>query len=116
MIKDPNEGAYEELTSIFLRGAELGWSLWAQKMRFEVLGARSLKRLTQTGKLGFDHKSEYLQADRLNATALDKRQEALDGRPIALVVSPAVVAIGTADGTEYDLRRVWKNATVLIDD
>jgi hypothetical protein len=116
MIKEPYDKAYEELTSILVRGAELGWSLWAQKMRFEVLGLQSLQQLMQTDRLRFDSESEYLQADRLNSTALDKHQKALDGVPIALVVSPVVVAIGTADGTEYDLRRVWKNATVLIDD
>jgi hypothetical protein len=116
MIKKPNDTACEELTGIFVRGAELGWSLWTQKMRFEVLGLHSLQQLMQTDSLRFDSKSEYLQADRLNSTALDKHQKALDGVPVALVVSPAVVAIGTADGTEYDLRRVWKNATVLIDD
>lgn len=116
MIKERKK-ASKELASIFIQGAELGWSLWAQKMRYEVLGLQSLQQLEQQqDRLCFDSRSEYLQADRLNSAALDKRPEALDGVPIALVVSPAVIATGTPDGADPCLRRVWKKATVLIDD
>lgn len=116
MIKSARNKPREELTSIFVRGAELGWSLWAQKMKFEVLGLQSLQQLTQSDRLRFDSRSDYLQADRLNSVALDNHPDALDGVHIAMVVSPAVMAIGSADGNEYNLRRLWKKATVLIDD
>lgn len=116
MIVDQSKSkACNELTTIFVRGADLGRSLWAQKMRFEVCGLPSLQKLTKQDRLRFDSRSEYLQADRLNSIALDKHPEALDGVQIAIVVNPAVVAIGTPDGAEPDLRRVWKKATVLID-
>lgn len=113
---DPHDNPTKELADIFIKGAELGWNLWVLKMRFEVSGHRSLRQLNQPNTFSFDARSEYLQADRLNAEALDNDAEALDGNEIELVVSPAVVAVDTEAEDGHGLRTVWVKAIVLVGD
>jgi hypothetical protein len=70
--------------------------------------------LDQHGALRYEATSTHLEAHSSHSRDLSDDANALDGREVLLVTNPAVVAIGTAEGKDYDSMKVWKKAAVWL--
>lgn len=73
-----------------------------------------VQHLDSLQNTAFSSTSNKLQAHALHNKLLDDDHEALDQRPIELVLSPAILVRGKSDGTSYDVSRVWKPAIVYM--
>lgn len=104
-----------EVQEIFEDCAEFGWSLWIQKTRIKILDMDSIRWAPgEKEDLRYSHQSNYLDSHAQHNRDLDRSESALDGKPVLLLTSPAVVAVGTIDGTDYDQERVWKKGVVWM--
>ncbi|KAK3348635.1 hypothetical protein B0T25DRAFT_569314 [Lasiosphaeria hispida] len=84
-------------------------SLWSGRSSIQKVGLSDFQQRFQ-GK--FKHGSEEMELYR---GTRGEDMEAYGDQPILVVVQPAIVAIGTEDGDEYDsARRVWMKAQVNV--
>jgi hypothetical protein len=108
LIKDTHaDNMKKELEKLLLEAGDLSYHLWTQKVDIEYF---SLKELPTN----FDQKHEYLEEHPSQKAQVMENEASLDGKPIWLVVHPAVLAYGDSDGSNYDAFNVWKKATVWI--
>ncbi|KAE8135469.1 hypothetical protein BDV38DRAFT_252370 [Aspergillus pseudotamarii] len=94
----------QELQSLFNGAAQLALSLWTQRP-FMVCW-------TEHHNFAINHPE--MSAHRLHH--LDEDDTRLDGKKVLLFLQPGILAYGTADGQNYNQRKVWARATVLMDE
>jgi hypothetical protein len=97
----------KELGDIFREAGELSYGLWTQKPDFKFLDIKALPRR-------FDRGNNQMEPHQLHRELLDMDGGCLDGKDIVLVTHPALLAYGTAEGTEYCNARVLKKAVVWL--
>lgn len=98
------------LREIFMNASELATNLWTQKSFLRCDGLQELQgRRFQNG-------SPLMEASLLHKLD-DEEDPRLNGRPISIVVHPAILAIGTHDGENYDRNRprVLAKAVVWVE-
>ncbi|EME38936.1 hypothetical protein DOTSEDRAFT_180949 [Dothistroma septosporum NZE10] len=106
-----HKAALPGLQSILLRAAELSWAFLARKQSVKV---RDIEYLDKDRALRYDHKADDLDTHVFHCPEVEDEPDALDGRKIVLLCNPAVVAYGTADGTDYDKSKIWHKAMVWL--
>jgi hypothetical protein len=110
---DDKEDLYRRqrrLRDIFMNASELATNLWTQKSYLQCEGLQELKgRSFQNGSL-------RMKASNLHRLD-DEEDPRLNGKSISIVVHPAVLAIGTHDGENYDpdRPRVLAKAVVWVE-
>lgn len=95
-----------ELLEIFRASGDLFSGLWAQKVEIGSLGRRKLL------KKAFEVQSREFEAHASHR--LEEGDRELNGKPIQLVVEPAIVAWGNEYGEGYDQYKVWAKAVVWV--
>lgn len=88
---------FEDLVYIIRTARDLSAMLWAQKTHMFT------RKLDQDGSLIFRTDSASIRAHP--CMCLDKSDHQFDGRPVQLVIEPAIYASGNEDGKNYDQ---WK--------
>ena len=95
-----------QLSEIFRECGDVFSALWAQKVAVSSLAReRLLKR-------PFDVRSREFEAHAFHK--LEEGETDLDGKPIQLIVEPAIVAWGNEYGRGYDRYKVWTKAVVWV--
>ncbi|KAE8364463.1 hypothetical protein BDV27DRAFT_172353 [Aspergillus caelatus] len=94
----------QELQSLLNGAAQLALSLWTQRP-FIVCWI-------EYHDFAINHRK--MSAHRLHH--LDEDDTRLDGKKVLLFIQPAILAYGTADGQDYNQRKVWMRATVVVDE
>src|SRR5438034_3228757 len=92
------EQARQALREPVVRFGEFAIQLWS--MRSDVC----FEELPYFSTRPFSFGSDEMQAAR--AVRLDDYDTSLDGRPVQVVVQPLITAHGTADGREYQRRKI----------
>src|SRR5436189_3886796 len=87
----------ESLYSLFHTAGELSVRLWSQRTYLKCFGFAELGH--------FNVESPLMVAHRLQM--VDDDDHRLDGRPIAAVIQPAIVAFGNENGENYESYKVW---------
>ena len=95
-----------QLSEIFRECGDLFSALWAQKVEIGSFGGRELL------KKPFEVYSREIEAHASHK--LEEGDRELDGKPIQLVVEPAIVAWGNEYGEGYDQYKVWTKAVVWV--
>ena len=105
-----------ELQAIFEDCAEFAWTLWVQKNRIRILDVDAIRRTLgeDNRELRFAHRSSYLDAHSLHNRELDRAENMLDGKPVLLLTSPAIVSAGLADGADYEHEKVLKKGVAWM--
>ncbi|KAF2102745.1 hypothetical protein NA57DRAFT_71731 [Rhizodiscina lignyota] len=110
--KEVEERFFVDLVELMTRAAELAFKLSTQRQH---VTSHQLKDLPRKGSaLRFSYNSEFLQHHALHNLQLSEDEHCLDGAEVQLVVHPAVVAVGDAEGRDFSKRRVWKKAVVWM--
>lgn len=107
--RDDINSAYENLLTIFQDSADLSYKLWARKSDLQLVTSDKL----MAGD--FPTNMDYIKPHPLHNSLLDADSTALETKPVALVLSPAVIVCGKSNGTDYGSSRVWKKAEVFFD-
>ena len=91
------------------RALDFSLQLWAQRSRLGVMDLATFHR----HKLGkYVYHSELMEPHQSQSS---EPPENYHGRPILMVVQPAIVAFGTEDGCDYhEISRVWLKARVCM--
>lgn len=79
-----------------------------------VLEKDSLIEKAEDGVAKFENNHELVQHHAYHNIELSRDDHCLDGRPIALITHPAVVAYGDSNGEHYGSYKVWKKAEVWM--
>lgn len=95
-----------QLSEIFRECADVFSALWAQKVALSSLDRDKLL------KQPFDVHSREFEAHASHK--LDEGETELDGKPIQLIVEPAIIAWGNEYGEGYDQYKVWTKAVVWV--
>lgn len=95
-----------QLLQIFRDAGDLFSALWAQKVEIGTLGGKELL------KTPFDVQSRKVEAHASHM--LEEGDKDLDGKPIQLVVEPAIVAWGNEYGEGYNQYKIWTKAVVWM--
>jgi hypothetical protein len=95
------------LDNLFNEAGELAVSLWEQRPAIKGLFLPELSRET------YRVDSPVMQLHAMHHLD-DNEDRRLDGKPIKIVVHPAILGMGTHDGEDYDLARVWAKAEVCL--
>jgi FtsZ-binding cell division protein ZapB len=116
VLLDPdNRRSSEErckvLTEIVLKATEISYRLWTRRSRLKCL---QLKELEAESALKFGSCSPILEHHELHNLLINEDKRALDGRNVAIVAHPAVVAYGDPEGNDYLKRTTWKKAVVWM--
>jgi hypothetical protein len=111
LLKATDEGVlnqgFQDLEGISQYAGEISHRVWSQQAILEVLGLPKLKNLP------FSVHSEHMQAHALHLLE-DDDDDSCDGKPVNLVVHPAVLAYGGGSGEDYGTHRVWMKAVVWL--
>ncbi|KAI9736756.1 MAG: hypothetical protein M1834_000960 [Cirrosporium novae-zelandiae] len=109
-IKDISKQETQEcnagLLSIFHAVGDVFTVLQRQRVEITPHGLYTL------GCKNFQSTSPLMQAHA--AHLLDENDTRLDGKPIQMVVQPAILAWGTEAGKDYDQYKVWAKAVVWV--
>ena len=97
-----HQGIYD----LIFNAGEVSARLWTQRTYMDFASLSSLKT--------FHVDNEIMTAHRLHK--LDDDDHRLDGKPIIAVIQPGIVAYGDNNGENYDKRKVWAKAVVLVDE
>ncbi|KAF2103499.1 hypothetical protein NA57DRAFT_53017 [Rhizodiscina lignyota] len=100
--------AKKDLLDIFCTASELAYKIFTRKSYIKIYDFNIF------ASHRFNPKSELMAHHALHNAQLHDDENCLNGKPIVLVSSPAVVVYGKSDGTNYDDRRVWKKAIVFM--
>ena len=95
-----------QLLEIFERTGELFSKLWSQKT---CIGIFTLQDLL---KCPFKIASEVLEAHA--AHKVEAGDKSMDGKPVQMVVEPAIVAWGNERGESYNAYKIWARAVVWM--
>jgi hypothetical protein len=95
-----------KLRDIFWESGDLFSALWAQKVEIGSFGRGQLLQKP------FDVHSREVEAHASHK--LEEGDRELNGKPIQLVVEPAIVAWGNEFGEGYDKYKVWAKAVVWL--
>ncbi|GIZ37992.1 hypothetical protein CKM354_000141900 [Cercospora kikuchii] len=109
LTQEQRQKAYDGLCAIIEEAAELAWALGTRKASIHVRTWAGLQHSDQ-GVIPFRASSEIFEAHIMHNNMLDDDPNALDGRDIVLVCSPAIFAYGNAEGEDYDKAKVLKKA------
>lgn len=96
-----------ELKQIFIHCASLGLKLWSQKSIIEIHGKKEFCGVAFTIKSALfePHGSMGLDSDDVH--------NIFENTKVQIVLTPAIVARGSADGDRLDETKVWSKAVVL---
>ncbi|PWY89236.1 hypothetical protein BO70DRAFT_418361 [Aspergillus heteromorphus CBS 117.55] len=93
-----------DLHKLYSTAGTLALSLWTQRTYIVCRGVEPLQV--------FDSSDTEMTAHRFHH--LDEDDNRLDGNPILVCVQPAVLAFGNENGEDYDKKKLWAKATVLV--
>ena len=93
------------LMKIITRAANLSFSLWTQKI---YLQPKTLDD-DDVGDMFF-HLNPLMQRHQFHSEQLEDNEAALDGKPILVIVHPALVQHGDEYGKDFGVRTVLKQA------
>lgn len=105
---DEAQSFQQEVTAVFDRASDLAMRLWKQRPYVRVLGHAKLPSI----KYSVD--SSVLQTHSAHIQD-DPMDRSLDGKPVKIVVHPAVQAQGTHEAEDYATARIWAKAVVLLE-
>ena len=97
----------DELQSIYREAGKLSIQLWKQTTDLRLDIAYSLKEQ-------FSRRSVSIQPH--SSMLLDEDDISCDGKPPDMIIEPGLFAYGDANGQNYDMRKNWMKATVLLFD
>jgi len=100
-----------QLTEIALRVADVSYRLWTQRRELSCLWMHELEA---ESALQFDSRSQLLEHHPLHNVQLSQDENALDGKAVAIVTQPLVVAYGDSKGEKYSERTVLRKAVVWM--
>ncbi|KAH8705848.1 hypothetical protein BGW36DRAFT_18811 [Talaromyces proteolyticus] len=98
----------QSLFQLFHEAGQLSYYLGTQ--RFDVRVAR----LDNLRVKEFHHQNQFMEAHSSHQIQLDQDEAALDGQEIYLMLHPAIIAFGTADGSDYHKYTIWKKAVLWM--
>ena len=115
VLLDPESRRLEDrmnhLVEIALRAAETSYRLWTRRTRLACL---HIEGLGAESALKFSSQSSLLEYHELHNVLMAQDGRALDGKTVAIVTHPAVLAYGDPEGSDYSKRTVWKKAVVWM--
>lgn len=115
MLQGERTASEKKLGEIFHGCAELAWNLWTQRTHIRTLDIQALQKdLGHVSELQFDSESDLLEAHAQHSRDLCNDAQALDSHAVLLLVNPAIVVAGTTQGTDYQMRKIWKKAVVWM--
>ncbi|KAJ8069447.1 hypothetical protein OCU04_003101 [Sclerotinia nivalis] len=93
-----------KLQKLYQEAANLSYRLWACRAVLKISTLNELNPLFDTDD----------RTMTLHSMVKEDVENKLTGRPITLVVNPAIVAYGTEDGEDYESPRIWAPAEVWL--
>lgn len=108
LIPQNVNAATKALMRITESAAELSYKLWARRNHIIVAG------LHQSEISEYLAGSNFVDHHALHNNQLEGDPNALDGKPILLMLSPTVAVCGTGDGRNFDTRRIWKKSIAFM--
>ncbi|KAF2000624.1 hypothetical protein P154DRAFT_199739 [Amniculicola lignicola CBS 123094] len=109
-----NNTRIKTLFEIVARAARLSYRLWTQKNRLHIMSFEELDLKGDDGVSRFTSGGELVQHQAYHNVELSKSSSSLDGKPIAIIAHPAIVAYGDSSGEHYSSYKVWKKAEVWM--
>lgn len=97
----------KELESIYREAGNFSICLWKQKTHMRVDICRALQDK-------FSSCSDSMQPH--SSMLLDEDDDSYNGRSPDMIIEPGIFAYGDAQGKNYDMRKYWMKATVLLFD
>ena len=97
---------YAELMALFARAGEFACRLHGQHVQIKVLSSPQ-------GVGNFSVDSERMDAH--TTMDIEQNNHGWDGKPIDLVIQPAIVAYGNERGENYNGSKVWSKAIVWME-
>ena len=95
-----------QLLEIFRSTGEMFSRLWSQKACIEVWDLHTISKYL------FKLESDHLEAHATHK--LEAGDTSMDGKPIEIVVEPAIIAWGNERGESYNTHKVWAKAVVRM--
>ncbi|EGD88097.2 hypothetical protein H112_04579 [Trichophyton rubrum D6] len=102
------DGCLNDLYHIFAHAMQLSLSLWCRRTQM------TCNSMFTGNTRVYHHTDSSMIVHRIHR--LDEGENKLDGKEILVIIQPAVVAFGNDDGENYDKRKVWSPAIVLVND
>jgi hypothetical protein len=108
-MDDANYASFaQEVAALYQAAGRLSLELWVQRPLVQC------KFLSQLSRSRFDSMNVALKAHPLHKHD-DREDHSLDGRPIKVVMHPAVFAAGTHEGERYGEEQCWAPAILWLD-
>jgi len=108
-MESPTRESYSKtVETLFQEAASLAMRLWRQRTDVRC------RYYSHLLKERFSVDSPVMQAHALYKLD-DPHDHSLDGKPLRMVVHPAVLRMGTHDADKYDESQVWAKAVVWLD-
>ncbi|KAF2788715.1 hypothetical protein K505DRAFT_104075 [Melanomma pulvis-pyrius CBS 109.77] len=105
-----NEARLKQLVAIATKATRLSYHLWTHKTRLSILNLEDLNLEDEGGVIRYENGAELLQHHAYHNVELSRDDRCLDGKPIALITHPAIIAYGDPSGEHYGEYKVWKKA------
>ncbi|KAF1983180.1 hypothetical protein K402DRAFT_396887, partial [Aulographum hederae CBS 113979] len=99
---------FSQLEILLTDVALTAYKLSTRKTQLEIHYLHSIKNHRYEAQI------DVFEPNALHREELDDNEKILDGRRILFVSHPLLIACGNTDGSDYNLRRVWKKATVWM--
>ncbi len=91
----------------------MSYRLWTQKTQLLSIGLEGLG--STNGVVRFQSGSDIMEPHWIHIRQFENDERSLDGKRVAGVAHPAVVAFGDSEGKDYSKRKVWKKAIVWME-